>query len=321
MADSFTPVDVTGLSSGVSSIPVGTYGATCVLTTTGGVKCWGNNLHGGLGDGTKENRSTPVDVSGLSSGVIAVSTSGFHACALTSTGGVKCWGDNSEGQLGDGSKTDRLTPVDVAELTTGVIAVSAGGSHTCVITQDGGVKCWGNNTGGFLGNATTTSSTTPVDVIGMSSDATDIFSGALHSCAINASGGVKCWGKNSFGELGDGTIIDRYTTPVDVINLSADVKYISAGRTHTCTVTTSGEVKCWGENVFGQLGNNSTNNSPLPVAVSISGVESETVSAGGGHTCLYTTNDIVKCWGYNSKGELGDGTTIHRHSPVDIVEF
>ena len=130
----------------------------------GGVKCWGDNWDGQLGDGTTTNRTTPVDVSGLGSGVIAMAAGGYHSCALTADGGVKCWGSNSDGQLGDGTTTWHPTPVEVNGLGGEVITVAAGSSHTCALTAGGGAKCWGYNGSGRLGVAN--SGRTPVDVIG-----------------------------------------------------------------------------------------------------------------------------------------------------------
>ena len=127
---------------GIAQVASGTF-HTCALNTMGGVKCWGYNGAGQLGDGGLENRTIPVDVVGLSSGVTAVATGSHYTCALTTMGGVKCWGYNSSGQLGDGTRTEKITPVNVVGLSSGIASVSAGNDHTCALTTAGGVKCWG----------------------------------------------------------------------------------------------------------------------------------------------------------------------------------
>jgi len=158
------------------------------------VKCWGDNFYGQLGNGTTANSSTPVDVTGLTSGVAAVSAGGSQACALTTGGGVKCWGS------GYGS-----TPVDVTGVTSGVAAVSAGADHACALTTGGGVKCWGFGPYGQLGNGTTGSSSAAVDVTGLTSGAATVSTKLDHTCASTTGGGVKCWGRNNDGQLGVGT--------------------------------------------------------------------------------------------------------------------
>ena len=152
--------------SSVSAIAAG-YTHTCALTTAGGVKCWGSNFHGQLGDNTLSFPSTPVDVVGLASGIAAITAGASHTCAITTAGGVKCRGANYDGQLGDNTTTGRFTLVDVVGLASGVAAITAGSSHTCALTTAGGVKCWGDNRYGQLGDNTYMDRLTPVNVVGL----------------------------------------------------------------------------------------------------------------------------------------------------------
>jgi alpha-tubulin suppressor-like RCC1 family protein len=254
---------VSGLSSGVSAIATGSL-QTCALTRAGGVKCWGSNSYGQLGNGTKTDSPTPVDVSGLGGGVIAIATGLDHTCAVTVSGGVKCWGWNEYGQLGNGTKTDSPTPVDVSGLSSGVSAIAAGFEHTCILTSAGAVKCWGGNQVGQLGNGTKTDSPTPVDVSGLSSGASAIATGGFHTCILTSAGAVKCWGGNHLGQLGNGTNTDS-PTPIDVNGLSSGVSAIATGERHTCILTSDGGAKCWGRNFNGQLGDGTTTDHWTPV--------------------------------------------------------
>ena len=316
-----TPVDVVGLTSGVAAVSSrGVH--TCAVTTAGGLKCWGSNNFGQLGDGTTKDRTPPVDVVGLTSGVAAVSSGGAHTCAVTTAGGLKCWGHSSRGQLGDGTLTDRSTPVDVVGLASGVAAVSANNRHTCAVTTVGGVTCWGLNNKGQLGDGTLTNRTTPVDVVGLTSGVAAVSAGSFHACALTSTGGVKCWGDNSNGQLGDGTSGSISSMPVDVVGLTSGVTAVSAGSEYSCALTTGGGLKCWGSNRDGQLGDGTSNfirTTPVDVVGLTSGVTA--VSAGGGYTCALTTAGGLKCWGFNSAGQLGDGTTASRTAPVDVVGF
>jgi len=305
--------------TGVAAVAAGGY-HNCAVTTAGALKCWGGNYYGELGDATTANRTTPVDVVGVGSGAAAVAAGSHHTCALTTAGAVKCWGANELGQLGDGTSNDRLTPVEVVGLGSGVARVSGGvrAPHTCVVTTGGGVKCWGFNFSGQLGDGTTTGRTSPVDVVGLGSGVAAVAAGGYYTCGLTTAGGVKCWGSNGTGQLGDGTTNDSLT-PVDVVGLGSGVVAIAVGGYHSCALTTAGAVKCWGSNWAGQLGDGSTTNATA--AVDVTGLDGGVVAvaAGAFHTCVVTTAGAVNCWGANDDGRLGDGTTTGRTTPVYVV--
>lgn len=178
----------------------------------------------------------------------AIGTGGSHTCVLTTAGGVKCWGANSSGQLGDGSTTNRTMAVDSTGLLTGIQAVIPGGQHTCVLSTAGGVKCWGYNLYGQLGDGSTTNRTTAVSSTGLSTGVQGIALGGNHSCALTTAGGVKCWGANNFGQLGDGSTTCR-ATAIDATGLSSGIQAVTLGFFHTCALTTAGGVKCWGATI------------------------------------------------------------------------
>jgi len=316
--DSLTPVDVSGLTSGVTQISVGFLQA-CALTTAGGVKCWGSNGDGQLGNGTTTDSLTPVDVSGLSSGVAQISAGYYHTCAITTGGAAKCWGNNDDGKLGNGTTTGSSIPVNVSGLSSGATQISAGMLDTCAIAAGGAAKCWGNNRYGELGNGTKTSSSIPVDVSGLSSGVAQVFVGNVHTCALTVSGVAKCWGNNNYGQLGNGTTTES-TTPRNVAELSSGVTQISVGDYFACVVTTGSGAKCWGSNFTGELGNGTTattSNTPLDVSGLSAGVTQ--ISAGSYHACALATENGAQCWGWNSTGQLGSGSTTDSRTPVNVV--
>ncbi len=290
---------------------------TCVLTVEGGVKCWGHNAWGQLGNGGTADSRHPADVTGLGSGVIALDAGSNFNCAVTTGGGVKCWGANSRGQLGDGTTAMKREPVDVTGLDTGVWAVSAGYEHTCALTDGGGVKCWGANSRGQLGDGTTTDRREPVEITELMGGALAISAGGYHTCVVLETGAVKCWGHNDRGQLGNGTTT-RSLVPVDVSGMDTGAIFVSAGYEHTCALMSGGDVKCWGENLFGRLGDGTTTDRHEPVGVIGLAPGAIEVSAGDEHTCSLITTDGVKCWGHNDWGQLGDGSTDDRHAAFDV---
>jgi alpha-tubulin suppressor-like RCC1 family protein len=309
---------------------------------------WGYNSDGQLGDNSTTNRNIPVAVStaGVLGGKIitAISAGAHHTCAITdeATNNAYCWGYNLYGQLGDNSTTNRNIPVAV--YTAGVLstkritAISAGGFHTCAITDEArnNAYCWGYNLYGQLGDNSTTNRNIPVAVstAGVLSGKriTAISAGPYHTCAITdeATNNAYCWGYNNSGQLGDGSTTNR-SIPVavstaEIVPSGKRITAISAGAYHTCAITdeATNNAYCWGNNSFGQLGNGSTTNRNIPVAVSTSGVlggkSITAISAGGLHTCAIideATNNAY-CWGYNSDGQLGVGSTTSSNIPVAV---
>jgi alpha-tubulin suppressor-like RCC1 family protein len=199
---------------------------TVALKSDGTVWTWGQNTNGQLGDGTKTNKSSPIQVSGLT-GIIAVEAEAYTSLALKSDGTVWGWGQNDKGQLGDGATKDSATPVQVMGLI-GVSAISAGVGHSLALKSDGTVWAWGQNTNGQLGDGTTQNRLTPVQVGGING-MTAVCAGLTpgHSLALKSDGTVWAWGNNTDGQLGDGTKTERHT-PVQVAGLSGITAVVAA---------------------------------------------------------------------------------------------
>lgn len=308
------PTNVHGLGSGVSSVATGS-SHSCAVLTSSAVMCWGYNFSGQLGNGGTSNLNTPSKVVSLV-GVASLTAGSSHTCALTTLGAVKCWGYNGYGRLGNNSLTDSPTPVNVSGLASGVSSIASGYSHTCAVLTTGQVKCWGHNLYGQLGDGTTTNSRVPISTAGIA-NAKTLAGGFKHTCAATTAGGVKCWGGNDDGQLGDGSNLDTLV-PVDVPSLSSGVTSIAIGNYHTCVSTVDGAAKCWGRNLLGQLGVGNTTNSPAPVEVVGLTGGVEYVITGASHGCAVMDNGSAKCWGANSYGQLGDNSTTHRPTPIDV---
>ncbi len=312
--------NVTGLSSGVTSISAGGY-HTCAVVN-GAAKCWGANSRGQLGNGSSaDSIPSPVGVSGLGSGVVSVTAGASHSCALLTTGAVKCWGGDSEDQLGDSASGDSSSlPVSVAGIDGSATAVEAGAYHTCALVV-GGVKCWGSNWSGAVGDGTKITRATPVNVSGLSSGVMAVSAGWDFSCAVVTSGAVKCWGGASTGRLGNGSTTGS-PVPVDVSGIDAGAIAVSAGSGHACA-SIAGTLKCWGLNSRGQLGIGVSVSSTTPAAVEglVAGIAS--ISAGPmmndtGHSCAVGVAGAIHCWGLNWEGQLGDGSRGAAATPVAV---
>lgn len=302
---------------------------SCAVTTTGAVSCTGSNYWGQLGDGsqTYSNLHVPATggaLSGQSASLISVGAA--HSCVIAALTWASCWGFNNTGQVGDGSTDNAITsPRWVA--TQGYLSIDAGEMHTCAVSSLNTVLCWGYNNAGQVGDGTTTNRGTPVAISGgalTGTQVTAVNAGLDHTCAITAAQTVACWGGNSDGQLGDGTTANR-TTPVAVTGgtlAGAAVVEIAAGNAFTCALTAANKVACWGRNSSGQLGDDSTTSSVLPVNVNTQAFGNEAITslaAGYDHVCAITTTGTVGCWGENQWGQLGDGTTVDRLHPVSIA--
>jgi alpha-tubulin suppressor-like RCC1 family protein len=250
-----------------------------------------------------------------------VSTGTYHSCGVTTGGRAYCWGGDDKGQLGDGQmpiNTSRTTPVAVLGGLR-FRHVSAGYEHTCGVTTEYRVYCWGLNFFGQLGRGTQGSDnfsfSTPAEVVG-GRRYRQVRAGYSHTCAITLEDVAFCWGENGYGQLGDGTTTWR-PRPVRVLGTMA-WRQLSGGGEHTCGVTKSDQLYCWGLNDHGQLGTGRTTNSARPAPVS-GGRQFHQVEAGGYHSCGVTTAYAAYCWGLNFNGALGDGTTIERHTPGAVA--
>jgi len=320
-------VALTEIDSGANS--------TCVLSAAGTAYCWGYNSNGQLGNNSTTQSLVPVAVtaSGVLSGVDLTQLSvGYqHACALSGAGSGFCWG---QGGLGNNTAGQSLVPVAVspgavsATVTLTQISVGGaptGGPFTCALGTAGAAYCWGQNGSGQIGNpATAASFLVPAAVA--APQATTIAAGYSHSCMIR-SGMAYCWGNNTYGELGDNSTMSS-TVPVAVYTggalLGVTLTQIATGFQFTCALSSLGAAYCWGYNATGQLGNNSTTQSTVPVAVSTSGVLAGVtltqVSAGGslGFACALSAAGTAYCWGDDTDGELGNNSTTQSTVPVAV---
>ncbi len=279
---------------------------------------WGTAGEGRLGDNAITNRSSPVSVVGGLTDWCQISAGCTHSSAVRTSGSAWAWGDASYGKLGSNSITNRSSPVSVVGGFSDWCQISGGGCHTAAVRTNGTAWSWGINNCGQLGENATTSRSSPVSVVGGFSDWCQISAGCQHSVAVRTSGSAWAWGANGNGRLGDNTSATN-SSPVSVVGGFTDWCQISAGCAHTVALRTGGTVWSWGFNFTGQLGDCTTTAKSSPVSV-VGGLTSWcSVSGGCSHSLAVRTNGSAWGWGRNCCGQLGDGTTENRSSPVSVV--
>ena len=355
----FGKVTAIDLGTGLTALSIAAGAAhTCALLDNlvgNSLKCWGSNSNGQFGLGDSRDRgdnpgemgdNLPAIILGAGRTALAIATGGSHTCALLDNNSVKCWGSNSNGQLGLGDTIDRGDNVNetgdnlpAIDLGTGrtALAIATGFSHTCALLDNNSVKCWGHNNG-QLGYGDTINrgddpnemgNNLPAIDLGTGRTALAIAAGDAHTCARLDNNSLKCWGSNFQGQLGLGSvgnISDRGDVPNEMgdnlpaidLGTGRTALAIATGFSHTCALLDDNSVKCWGLSSSGQLGiervifNFDMVGDNLPAIDLGTGRTALVIATGGNHTCARLDNNSVKCWGNNSNGQLGYGDTINR---------
>ena len=298
---------VTSLSAGLEH--------TCAVSR-GAVFCWGENNYGALGLGSTLQSSVGIRASfrDLGASVTQVAAGQNFSCAVRG-GEAWCWGENRFGSLGNGSTTSAREPSRVTGLNGQVNQVAAGFQHACALTSSG-VYCWGRNHRGQSGNGTTTKSSSAILVSGLPGIPSRIDAAGDSSCALMGGGALYCWGDNFKGELGDGQASGgQSASPVLVTGFGTGVTDFSMGSDHVCAIS-AGQLSCWGDNEFGQLGDGSQTRRNVPTP--ISGQSWVGVAAGGLHSCAWQNSGALFCWGKNAQGQLGTGSSTDAFSPAEV---
>jgi alpha-tubulin suppressor-like RCC1 family protein len=296
---------------------------TCAVSNDGRFKCWGSNQRGQLGpDATGDRHAPGPDLRVRGRATRAIAAGDDHTCAILEGGALKCWGSNSDGQLGLGDVTDRgdgpgQMGDSLAEVALGgrAVAVAAGAAHTCAVTGDGAVRCWGAGADGQLGLGTLAGALLPpASAVALPEAAISVAAGADFSCALLASGRAVCWGVGVRGQLGTGDT-DPHAAPADAITFGSKATALAAGARHACALLENGTIACWGANDRGQLGAGDTQDRLRPAVVNTGADRVRALAAGGDTTCVLLDGGAIRCWGANDSGQLGLGDATPRPAP------
>ncbi len=299
------------------------------------MRCWGANNEGQLGDSNATPRTdankydfdsdVPVEVPGITNAV-AMAGGIYHTVVLLGDGTLRAWGNNTYGQLGNGTRTQSFTPVEVklpsGQMPSNVVEIAAGDYHSVARLNDGTVWSWGWNRYGQLGNGTDVDSSNPVQVVGLPAAATALTARFRGSCVLVADVArtMRCWGDNEGGQLGDGNETGHSNIPVPAVGIT-DAVALDAGDHNNLVVLANGQIWGWGRNAEGQLGNGTNVNSPLPVQTQDIN-NAVAVTGGDIHSCALLADRTAKCWGRNVAGELGNGSaTGTSRVPVAVLNL
>jgi alpha-tubulin suppressor-like RCC1 family protein len=300
---------------------------SCALRTADhSLWCVGDNQLGQLGRGGAIGGVSTTIVQVALGGPVASAANRFnHTCAAMPDGSARCWGQNDRGQLGDATFTSNATPLQVMNLAS-VVEIGVARSFTCARRSDGSITCWGDNASGQLGDGTVNPRTVPASTVtGLFAPPDTLALGASHGCAHLANGNGACWGVNTYGQLGDGTMMNRpqaTAMPVTMVReIAASGYQTSVAGGQTCALRMNGTIACWGSNDFGQLGNGQMSPTPSTAAVEVAGITGAVeLVAGRYHACARHGAGLVSCWGHNDGGQIGDGTIgTDRPTPVAVT--
>lgn len=343
-----TAITTTGTPlAGKSVAQISAGGAyTCAVTTDGILACWGLNTNGQLGDGTVVEKLVPTAVVTAATPfagklITSVTTGSVHTCGVATDGTTACWGSQANGRLGNNTATvaniQVPTAITISAALTGrtISSITAGGSHTCANTTVGVAVCWGSNSNGRLGDDSTTQSEVATAITTVATPfasklIASISAGGSHTCAVTTDGILACWGLNSNGQIGDNTVTQRLLPTSPTLTgtplLAKVVANVTTGSVHTCAVATDGTTACWGLQTNGRLGNDvaTAANILIPTGIvttgtPLAGKVVAAVSAGAEFSCAVTTDNTPVCWGLNTSGQLGDGTTTQQSSAVAVI--